>query len=264
MLLLGLGSVPLNQAPSYLLDQFVQRSKRATRWSSSVQPLPQTATVGKGAGLTGNHQGSQFSGHNVITPEMSSILGPVRPGRKGEAEAWAAPGRLPEVSQQSQPQPRSPSAAAPTPESGHTLMTHVQGLSRSRHTHLCLCTPHWPTAPTGHGASTPVHTEVPIVASQSHHPWASCHAILHVRNSPHSSALHSGRPGFEVQGRKRAPRKPSVHLLDGLRQHPVQEGRACAGQEHPGHRREVARHCLCWNLPASPHSVAPETPCCMF
>lgn len=78
---LGLGSVPLDK-PLLPLDQFVQRSK-GPRWSSASNPSPKQLRCRRATRGSQRTRGSQFSGHSAMkAPETSSILGPVRPGRK--------------------------------------------------------------------------------------------------------------------------------------------------------------------------------------
>lgn len=119
MLLLGLGSVPLDK-PLLPLDQFVQRSK-GPRWSSASNPSPKQLLCRRDTRGSQRTRGSQFSGHNVMKPpEMSSILGPVRPGRKRLRRGQPQGGCL--RSQRSQASSPAGIRVAPPhpPESGHT------------------------------------------------------------------------------------------------------------------------------------------------
>lgn len=168
---------------------------------------------------------------------MSSILGPVRPGRK-RLRPGPAPGRLLKVSAEpGTPAPQVTYAPPPTPREWTYMMTHVRGLRVPRHTHLCLCTP-WPTAPHPTLAHPlPVHTEVPDRrVSVAPCVGILCVYILHVRvPSQLGSALRE--TWVRVQGRKACSRKPSVHLFRRLggtrfrREEPVRD------RSTQGHRR---------------------------
>ena len=149
-----------------------------------------------------------------------------------------SPREAAEVSAEPGLQPRRWTRRPPPPPGEWTyMMTHIRGLSRSQAhppvpVHAVAYSPHLPRC-----TLTPVHTEVPIVASQlHHHVGILCVHVLHARvPSQLGSALRETR--VRVQGRKPAPRKPSVHLLDGLVA-PGSGGESLCGTGAPrGHRQ---------------------------
>lgn len=244
MLLLGLGSVPLDK-PLLPLDQFVQRSK-GPRWSSASNPSPKQLLCRRDTRGSQRTRGSQFSGHNVMKPpEMSSILGPVRPGRKRLRPGQPQGGCL--RSQRSQASSPAGICAAPPP-TPQRVDIHDDPCARPvafPGTPTCACARHGlqPPPATAHphtGAHRGSDRRVSVAPSRGHlvriHPACS---------SPLTARLCTQGDLGSSPGQKACSKKAQCSSFRRLGSTRFRRGEPVRDRSTQGAPSKVARHCLC-------------------
>lgn len=207
---LGLGSVPSDE-PLLPLDRFVQRSKGP--WWSSASTRPPTShcvdpRLPEETGLP--VQWTQCS----ETPGSELDLG-AGEARQEVAGMWATPGRLPEISAEPGLQPHRcmrPPRRVDIHDDPCACPVAFPDTHPPMPVHAVAYSPHLPRMhPHTSARRGPDHRNSARTVT-----WASCAHTSCTLVCPHSSALHSGRPGFKSRAESLLQESPVLIFQTGL------------------------------------------------